>query len=108
MTELDKKYLAMKATRLAKSSEAASQKSEQLSKASGSFSQASVKYSEAARQAEQSGSFIRWLCFRLYSRLMLVRAKWLIGKSVQLTSRARAELQKCDAIIDSLGIKRDA
>jgi len=95
----------MKATRLARSSQAAAQKAERLAKASGVFSHASVRYSEAARQAEQSGNFFRWWFLRLCGRLMLVRAKWLIGRSVQFTGHARAELQRCDEIIVSLGVK---
>ncbi|MGA2853398.1 MAG: hypothetical protein ABSE90_04635 [Verrucomicrobiota bacterium] len=100
----EEKRRARQATRAAKSSEKASKASERLSRESVAFSNAAT---EMFQKAQQAPSYFSWwyLCF--FGRLSLWRSRWLMGRSLRLLDRAKAELQRCDAILDSLGLKHD-
>jgi hypothetical protein len=76
-----------------------------LSRASGIFSRAASRASERAQQAQ---SRFVWWCLLSYSKLLLWCSRRLLGVSVRLLDRAKAKLQRCDAILVSLGAKHDA
>jgi hypothetical protein len=96
---------AKQATRAARSSGRASKMSVRFS----SFGEAlSVASSQASARALQAESWFGWRCWSFYGKALLLFARWFIGIAVRLRDRARAKLESCDAILDSLGVKHDA
>jgi len=100
--------LLEQATREAKSSERASRSSARLSNASVEVSNSSLRYLAAAEQARQSDRLLAWVCLCLYRRWLLLYSGWLVGRATQLRNKAKAKLQRCNSIFDSLGIKHDS
>jgi len=95
---------AKQATRAAKSGENAAKASVRLSNASAAFSNAA---SQAARRAQQAKNRFSWWYWCSYAGFLLFCSRWYIGRSMRLRDRAKSKLQRCDAILNSLGAKPD-
>jgi hypothetical protein len=80
----------------------------QLSNASVELSNLASASFQAARQAQDTGSFLRFVCLHLHGKWLFYRSGWLIGRSMRLTERAQEKLKTSTAILDSLGVRRDA
>jgi hypothetical protein len=97
----------MQATRAAKKSRAASGAATRLAKTSIDISKAARVLFEKAH-AQRPESFLQFASLYLYGKLQLALSRWLMGRSMQLMERARAQLRTSRTILDSLGVKRDA